>query len=121
MTNLLAFSDDRKLLVELKSILSTENYVVAFSTVSQLFLKRLSSASFDLVIIDLDVPDIDVVYLIKSIRSISPETQILLVLSHDEMSQLSEYLELGVGDILVKPVHPQVVKKRIESAIARII
>ena len=120
MRNVLAFSDDRKLLNEIKGILSQEDFNVAFCPVDKFLGQRLRSSHYNLVLLDLDVPDTDTIDMIHTVFEISPATRIIVLFTDYEKDKLSEYLQVGVRDILAKPLHPQLVIERVESVLAKV-
>lgn len=120
MKNLLAFSDDRKLLNELKDILSQEDFIVAFCPVHSFLYQRLLSSRYDMVILDLDVPDFDILDTIHTVFEISPNSEIIILITHYEKEKLSEYLGFGVRDVLVKPLHPQLVISRVNAVLSKV-
>lgn len=59
----------------------------------------------DLLICDLDLPQMAGLQLIEQIRLVDSELPILVISAADDMSEIAKALRLGVQDILLKPIN----------------
>ena len=66
-------------------------------------LQRLSSASFDVVVLDRMVPGIDGLSLLKALRAAGDNTPILMLTAMSQIHDRVAGLEEGADDYLVKP------------------
>ena len=69
--------------------------------------------SYDLLLLDIEMPGLDGMQTAKRIRQILPELHVVFITSHDEFA-LSGY-EVSAYRFLVKPVQPQKLIEAIES------
>lgn len=60
----------------------------------------------DLVVSDVKMPVMDGLLMVKSIREMNPEAQILLVSGYQEFKYVKEALSIGVSDYVLKPMTP---------------
>jgi DNA-binding NtrC family response regulator len=66
-------------------------------------LVLLDSHDFDLVILDIRMPDIDGVEILKKIRSQHPETNVIMITGYPTIDTAVHCIKLGALDYLVKP------------------
>lgn len=82
------------------------------------FLHRLKKQEPDLCIVDLGLPDIDGLDLLKQMRNVSTvPTIVLTIRSHPSDRILG--LELGADDYIVKPFEPREVLARVRTVLRR--
>lgn len=82
----------------------------------QTALKRLVSDQIDMVILDLGLPDIDGMEVIKRVREWS-EVPILVVSARDQDKEKAAVLDLGADDYLTKPFSATELTARIRVAL----
>jgi two-component system, OmpR family, KDP operon response regulator KdpE len=85
----------------LKTVLGPKHDVTVASTAATA-IKRLASEQFDLVILELSLPDRNGLTVIEELRKISAMPVIVLSFSNDEESKVTA-LDLGADDYVTKP------------------
>ena len=75
--------------------------VEAFTNANAL-LNRIQARAFDVFIVDVELPDLDVSSLINGIRQRLPEAKILISTIHDEMWVVSRLVEEKVDGVMYK-------------------
>lgn len=83
--------------------LRERGHQVELSTNAVTALQRLSSASFDVVVLDRMVPGIDGLSLLKALRAAGDNTPILMLTAMSQIHDRVAGLEEGADDYLVKP------------------
>jgi len=83
--------------------LKERGHQVELSTDGVTALQRLSSASFDVVVLDRMVPGIDGLSLLKALRAAGDNTPILMLTAMSQIHDRVTGLEEGADDYLVKP------------------
>lgn len=81
-------------------------------------IEILESGSFDAVILDINLPDINGFEVLKRIRSFSNVPIIILTVRGGEEDQVKG-LEMGADDYIVKPYSPRDVIARVNSVLRR--
>ena len=81
-------------------------------------IELLESGSFDIVILDINLPDVDGFEALKRIRSFSNVPIIILTVRGGEEDQVRG-LEMGADDYIVKPFNPRDVIARVNSVLRR--
>ena len=83
-------------------------------------IDMLQSESFDIVILDINLPDIDGFSVLKSIRSFSNVPILILTVRGAEEDQ-AKGLETGADDYIVKPFRPRDLVARVNAILRRAI
>lgn len=83
--------------------LRERGHQVELSTNGVTALQRLSSASFDVAVLDRMVPGIDGLSLLKALRAAGDNTPILMLTAMSQIQDRVAGLEEGADDYLVKP------------------
>ena len=77
------------------------------------------SGDYDLILLDLNLPDIDSMELLRHMRSCDNETGVLIISARSQIADKVEGLDAGASDYLVKPFHLDEMKARIRSLTRR--
>lgn len=118
---ILLVEDDPDLGLAIKNGLKSLHYTVDWLTDGQQALYALtqSNESFDLVIMDLGLPKLDGISIIKSIREKKINLPIIILSAKDTNSNIVEGLDGGADDYLTKPFDFQVLNSRISALLRR--
>ncbi|MFD1362233.1 response regulator transcription factor [Lentibacillus salinarum] len=80
---------------------------------------KAESTAYDLIILDLMLPEMDGMDVCRHLRSIRIDTPILMLTAKDEESDKILGLELGADDYLTKPFSPKEVLARVKAILRR--
>lgn len=105
---ILLIDDDRLVLNALKRLLEMENYFVEAVDNAEKVLQLISYMSWDLIISDIRMPDMDGVDLIKKLRQIyqnqGKETPpVIFITGYIDSEKNNEAIELGPIQLIYKP------------------
>jgi two-component system response regulator HydG len=82
--------------------------------------ERVDEKFYDVVVSDLVMNDVDGMGVLKKVREVSPETEVILVTGHASVPKAVEAMQEGAFNFLEKPITPKrlqaVVLKAIESS-----
>lgn len=78
-------------------------------------LTKLNEGSFDLVLLDLEMPVMDGWETSKKITLKHPEVKIIMISMHDSLQIISDLIETGVHSYLLKNAEPEEVHRAILS------
>lgn len=99
--------DDEEVVCEsIRRVLSAEGYDVSTSTSSRAGLELLRKEHFDLLLLDIKMPEMDGIEMLRAARDISPETEVLIITGYATIETAVEAIKLGAFDYLEKPVSP---------------
>src|SRR5512137_82004 len=97
--------DDEQVVVEsIRRVLTAEGYEVATATSARGGLDLLRKEQFDLLLVDIKMPEMDGIELLRAARDISPDTEVLIVTGYATIDTAVEAIKLGAFDYLEKPV-----------------
>lgn len=84
---------------------------------SQEALEVYATHLFDLVVVDMDLPGLDVYEFMKSIRVSGNKVPLLFLTQNDEYSHRLQMLEIDADDYVLKPFDIEDVKTRIKRGL----
>jgi len=102
----LAVDDEQVVCESIRRVLSEEGYEVATTTSSKQGLDMLRKDRYDLLLLDIKMPEMDGIELLKAARELSPDTEVLIVTGYATIETAVEAIKLGAFDYLEKPVSP---------------
>lgn len=79
----------------------------------------IASDSFDLIILDLNLPGIDGMDILKDMRENDNETNVLILSARGSLNDKIEGLDSGANDYLCKPFHFEELEARVRSLTRR--
>ena len=118
MQNILLIDDDERLATLLQQYFERHNLALTTATRPSAGLATLAAHSFDLVILDIMLPEIDGFEVCRAIRKQSDIPILMLTARGDVMDRVVG-LELGADDYLPKPFEPRELVARIQSILKR--
>ncbi len=119
MKRILIIDDDTELCELLQEYLSSEKFTTSSVHSGTSGLETVRNDSFDLVILDIMLPELNGLEVLKSIRSFSRIPVIMLTAKGDEVDRILG-LELGADDYLPKPFSPRELVARIKAIFRRL-
>jgi len=102
-TKLLLLEDDLLLGETLVDLLEDEGYEVAHFTNGQAALDATFESRFELYLLDINVPLIDGISLLKELRSADDTTPAIFLTSHKDKESLEKGFLSGADDYITKP------------------
>jgi DNA-binding NtrC family response regulator len=100
---ILVLDDELIVTKRLKPILERKGYYVETFVDSISALNRFREHPFDLVVTDLKMDGIDGMELLTEVKSIKPETEVIVITGFATMETAKESFRKGVLDFLAKP------------------
>jgi DNA-binding NtrC family response regulator len=79
-------------------------------------LEVIESDAFDAVILDIQLPEMDGMAVLKKIKAKHPEAQIILLTGHASLEKGIEAMKIGASDYLEKPADMEALYKKIKEA-----
>ncbi len=116
---LLIVEDEIELLNTITGYLEKEDFVC--ETAPNFFEAedKLISYKYDVIILDINLPDGNGLDLLKFIKEKSPETGVLIVSAKDSLDDRLKGLDLGADDYITKPFHLAELNSRVNSLLRR--
>src|SRR6267378_3873990 len=82
-------------------------------------LRKLQSNSFDLVVSDINMPEMDGVQLLQEIKKTHPDTEIIMLTGVVDVDTAIQSMRLGASDYLTKPFNLAEVRITVERALEK--
>ncbi|MGS2723378.1 response regulator transcription factor [Porticoccus sp. GXU_MW_L64] len=115
----LIVEDETALREQLQSSLSAEGYAVDAAADGKEGLYYGSEYPYDLAVVDIGLPGMDGIELIKTLRRKDRAFPILILTARGNWQDKVAGLEAGADDYLVKPFHREELKARIHALLRR--
>lgn len=110
---------DEPLVVEgLRQFLSRWGYAVATAADAAEALHQVEGAPPHVILLDLELPGMNGLQILQRLREIAPEAQVLVLTASLNEAAESLARSMGAVDYLVKPQDLQILKRRLEAAMA---
>ena len=116
---ILVIDDDTDILKVISANLKLEGYDVITAETGLEAYDLISGAGPDIVILDLNLPDIDGIQLCNKIRKENIDIPVIMLTARDTISDKVLGLECGADDYIVKPFNFLELSARIKSCIRR--
>jgi DNA-binding response OmpR family regulator len=111
--NILLVDDELEFITALARRLEMRDFQVEIETNGEDAITKLEEGVFDVLILDVLMPDIGGIDVLRRIRSSSIKTKIILLSGHGSTKDGIEGMHLGASDYLVKPVDIEELTQRI--------
>lgn len=116
---ILSIEDDAITAAAMLGLLTQQHYVTEMAPDAEWAWQLLQQFEYDLILLDITLPQLDGITLCRKIRSQGIRTPILIVSSHDQIQEKAIGLDAGADDYLVKPFHPDELFARIRALLRR--
>jgi len=106
MKKILIVDDDKVVLSSCKRILDSEGYEVSLTSSVKEALQMLEEKKFDIVLVDVIMPEYDGIYLIGNVRENLPDLPILVMSGYPTPETISSGMRMGATHFIAKPFTP---------------
>lgn len=117
--NVLIVEDDKLLADGLKSALERASYKVTHAGDGLVADQQLRAYEFDLVVLDLGLPDMDGLEVLRALRQRKQAVPVLVLTARDGMDQQIESLDAGADDYMEKPFDLLELQARVRALLRR--
>src|SRR5271165_2348294 len=115
MTRILVVEDEPAIALGLEDDLRMEGYEVEVVATARNALQRTRDSVFDLIVLDIMLPDRDGFEVCRSLRRDGLRTPILMLTAKTQESEKVMGLELGADDYMTKPFGTRELRARIKA------
>ena len=116
---ILIVDDEPSICSGCKMILSEQGYHVGISCCGEESLAKISDNCFDLIILDIKLPDISGLEILKKIKDEQIDISVIIMTGHGTVTNAVEAMKQGAFDFITKPFSEeqliQTVKKALDS------
>jgi len=115
----LLIDDEKDFLDALAERMQTRDIDVTKSTSAKDALKKVEAGSYDAVVLDLLMPEMDGLEALKILMAKDPKLQVILLTGHATVQKGVEAMKLGAMELLEKPTNFDTLMDKIKQAKAR--
>jgi DNA-binding NtrC family response regulator len=101
--SILVIDDEAEIREGLELLLKTEGYAVTMADTGQSGLSRLGEQPYDLLLLDVSLPDRNGIELLKDIRRLNPNLPIVLITAYGSIEMARAAFKSGAMDYITKP------------------
>ncbi len=105
----------------LEIALADSGYPVLLADNGQTALACFAENPPAIVVTDIRMPVMDGIALLRQIKQISPDTEVVMITGHGDMDMTIQSLKYGAMDFITKPVHVDILELSVNRAAEKII
>ena len=119
--NKILIVDDEEIIVKLLSMsLRSDGYEIVTAYSGEQGLEVFKAESPDIVVTDIKMPGMDGLELLKNIKKIDSEKEVIIVTGHGDIDSTITALQYGASDFINKPVRDEALAIALDRAKAKI-
>ncbi|GJM29764.1 MAG: sigma-54-dependent Fis family transcriptional regulator [Cyclobacteriaceae bacterium] len=119
MNRILIVDDDKDIRTLLSRFLEKEGYKTEQAGLCKEALELIKNDKFDLIVCDFKLPDDSGLDLVKKIKVVDHQCQIIMITGYSDVKIAVQAMKLGVYDYVTKPLYPdeflQIVKESLDT------
>lgn len=119
MAKILVVEDDRDLAERVRSWLEAERHMAEVANDGTLAMEHLDTFTYDVVILDWDLPGMSGIDVCRRFRAQGGSTPIIMLTGKDKVTDKEVGLDSGADDYLTKPFHVKELSARIRALMRR--
>ncbi|MGE4288134.1 MAG: sigma-54-dependent transcriptional regulator [Salinivirgaceae bacterium] len=104
MAKILVIDDEKSIRNTLKDILEYEKHEVVLAANGMEGLEQLQNQSFDAVLLDIKMPEMDGIEVLEKINATYPEVQVVMISGHGTVDVAVKAVKMGAYDFIEKPL-----------------
>lgn len=114
---ILVVDDEEQICRVIRKILSQDGYHILIALNGEEALKHLRKNRIDLALVDLKMPVMDGLEMLKQARALRKNLKAILLTAYGTASSARDAMALGVYDFLTKPFDIELLKKVVREAL----
>ena len=111
--------DEPNIRLVFRAALLSNDYVLTTAEDGEIALRHLEQEPIDLVLLDLRMPRLDGMGLLRRLRAEGNGVPVVIITAHGTVADAVAAMKLGAVDFLPKPVTPVALRKVVAEAVAR--
>jgi DNA-binding NtrC family response regulator len=119
MGSVLIIDDEAAIRESLETLLEMEGYAVESADSGELGLARIGEHSFDLVLLDLALPDRNGMELLAEIHAQDPQLSVIMITAYGTVENAVKAMQVGAANFVQKPWDNEKLLADVHAAIAR--
>ena len=107
MTRVLVVDDEQSVCIACSRVLEAEGYRVDHALSGRQGVEKVATGDYDLVLLDLKIPDLSGMDALAEIRGLRPEVTVVIITGYATIQTSIEAIKKGAFDYLPKPFTPE--------------
>jgi DNA-binding response OmpR family regulator len=120
MTRILIIEDEKAIRMALEDDFIAEGYQVDSANTGTLGLKKSSESKYDIILLDIMLPELDGFEVLKELRKRNVLTPIIMLTAKSQEIDKILGLEFGADDYVTKPFSPRELQARVKAVLRRV-
>ncbi len=107
---ILVIDDEEFIRINLKDIFTSETYSVDIAELGEKGLDAIKENQYDLAFLDINLPDINGIDVLKEIKKIEPDLLVIIITGFASVESAVDAIKLGAYDYIKKPFKADAIK-----------
>ena len=116
---ILVIDDDKALRDACYQIMARQGYQVEMAASARQGLALLEKMSFDVILLDLVMPDLDGLEALKKIKALDPDSEVIIITGYGTITSAVESIKAGAFYFLSKPFAPDDLRALVARALEK--
>ncbi len=116
---ILVVDDEKNIRLTVTQALASLGYQLSAAVNGEDALKQLAEQEFCLILLDLKLPGIDGLEVLRQVVKIRPDIKVVIISAHGTIDNAVEAMKLGAIDFIQKPFTPQELRDIISAVLDR--
>jgi DNA-binding NtrC family response regulator len=115
---ILVVDDEEIVCQSCQGILAADGYEVSVAQTGDEAMRKIESEKFDVALLDLKIPGSGGLRLLRAIRRMSPQTDVVVMTGFPSIENAKGSIRLGANDYVSKPLVPQTLRRVIGKVLS---
>jgi DNA-binding NtrC family response regulator len=117
--SILIADDEPNVRLVFRTALEPDGYTMSTAVDGETALGWIQRQSFDLVLLDLQMPGMKGMEVLRRLRDAGNDVPVVIITAHDSVPNAVEAMKLGAIDFLAKPMTPEALRRVVAEVLAR--
>lgn len=117
MKKILIVDDSDDVRKSLSELLQTSGYQTEIASSGREAIKKVSSEDFDIALIDLMMPEMGGIDVLKEFKRLKPQIQVIIITAFPALETAVDAIKAGANNYIIKPFRPDELLTKINYAI----
>jgi DNA-binding NtrC family response regulator len=116
---ILVVDDEKNIRLTMTQVLASLGYEVSAAVNGEDALKQLEAKAFGLILLDLKMPGMEGLEVLRQVVKLRPHIRVIIVSAHGTVENAVEAIKLGAVDFIQKPFAPQEIRDLVTRVMDR--
>ncbi len=117
--SILIVDDEKNIRFTVSQALESKKVAVETAINGEEALEKLQNGEYGVVLLDLRMPGMDGMEVLRKIREDKPNTRVVIISAHGTIDKATEAMKLGAVDFVQKPFSPKEIRALVDKVLER--